>query len=311
MYASVYSKPKAVLLIAVTFGLGLHVFAQTSERIAPRVFKTDSNLVLVPVTVINSRGALVNGLRGDAFRVWDNKVSQQLFSFAEQDAPASIGVILDMSGSMKGTLPQAKVAVRSFLDTANSDDEAFLYSVSSRPARVANFTADVDSLMSDVAASGARGSTALIDTIYCGLDTMRSAKWPRKALLIISDGMDNHSRYSKTELMERVLESDVQIYTIAIYNAPAYEKAIQLQEEHQGLILLEDLAAKTGGLNFTVRNSQDIVTPAATISRAIRNQYTLGYVPRNPRTDGKWHSIRVKLGLPGVRVYARSGYYAQ
>jgi Ca-activated chloride channel homolog len=293
------------------FGIALQLLAQTPEKASRTAFKADCNLVLVPVTVTDHRGAVVNGLRGDAFSVVDDKVSQQISSFAEQDVPASIGVILDMSGSMKETLNQAKFAVRSFLDTANPDDEAFLYSVSSRPNRNTGFTTEVDTLLSGVAVSGASGSTALIDTIYYGLDAMRSAQRPRKALLIISDGMDNHSRYSKTELMERALESDVQIYTIAIYDAPAYEKAIQLQEARQGLNLLEDLSEKTGGLNFVARNAEDIGNAAAAVSRAIRNEYTIGYVPQNAARDGKWHSIHVKLSLSGLRVYARSGYYAQ
>jgi Ca-activated chloride channel family protein len=127
----------------------------------------------------------------------------------------------------------------------------------------------------------ATGSTALIDSIYSGLSEMRSAHRARRALLIISDGMDNHSRYTKNELMELALEANVQIYTISIYNPPDYEKPIQLHEERQGLFLLDDLAVRTGGLNFVVRNAEDIAQAAATTSRAIRDQYTIGYVPQN------------------------------
>lgn len=292
-------------------GVGLPLFAQTPPQVFRTAFKTNADLVLVPVTVTDHKGGLVNGLRANAFNVFDDRISERIFSFSEEDVPASIGVILDMSGSMKSTLGQAKFALRSFLDTANPEDEAFLYSVSSRPNRNAGFTDDADTLLNGIALSDARGSTALIDTIYCGFDTMRSARQPRKALLIISDGMDNHSRYSRTELLERALESDVQIFTIAIYNAPAYEKPIQLQEARQGLSLLEDLAAKTGGLHFVIRDSEDIGRAATSISRAIRNEYTIAYVPGNSTRDGRWHAIEVKLRVPGLKVYARAGYYAQ
>jgi VWFA-related protein len=123
--------------------------------------------------------------------------------------------------------------------------------------------------------------------------------------------MDNHSRYAKHELMELALEANVQIYTILIYDPPAYKKPIQLQEERQGLFLLEELAKRTGGLNFVIRNPEDIAQAAATTSRAIRNQYTIGYVPRHVDHDGKWHSIGVKLTLPRMSVYSRSGYHAE
>lgn len=296
---------------AVVLFSGLQLLAQSPQTFARTAFKTDSDLVLVPVTVTDRRGSLVSGLQPEAFHVSDDKVLQRIFSLSQQDVPASIGVILDMSGSMKWTLNDAKVAARSFFDTANPEDEGFLYSVSSRPSKNAQFTADFDTLLSRVALSGAQGSTALVDTIYCGLDRMRSAHRPRRALLIISDGMDNHSRYSKTELMGRVVESDVQIYTIAMYNAPAYAKAIQLEEQRQGLALLGDLAEKTGGLSFIVHNSDGTGTAAAAISRAIRSEYLIAYAPAHPARDGKWHSIRVKLSEPGLRAYARSGYYAQ
>jgi Ca-activated chloride channel family protein len=216
-----------------------------------------------------------------------------------------------MSGSMKGTLAQAESAVRAFLDTANPEDEGFLYSVSSRPGRDAGFTGNLDSLLGEAGLAQAHGSTALIDTVYCGLDAMHSARRPRRALLIVSDGMDNHSRYSKTELLERALEADVQIFTIAVDSAAAYEKAITLAEQRQGITLLQDLAEKTGGLSFVIRNPEDMGKAALAISRAIRNEYTIGYAPGAGARDGKWHTIRVRSSMPQVRVYARSGYYAQ
>ena len=293
------------------FWVGIHAFCQTPEQIRRTHYKADASLVLVTVTVMDQHGTLVNGLRPDAFRIFDDKVSQQIFSVSEEDVPASIGIILDMSGSMKDALNPAKFAVRVFLDTANPEDEAFLYTVSSRPRRSTAFTHDVNTLLSRIAISGAKGSTPLIDTIYCGLDTMRPAGRGRKALLVISDGMDNYSRYSKRELMDRVVEADVQIHTIAIYGASAYAKAMQVQEQRGGLALLQDLAERSGGLHFVLRSADEIAAAAVKISRAIRNQYTIAYIPKSVDRDGKWHSIQVRLGVSGYRVYARPGYYAE
>jgi Ca-activated chloride channel homolog len=300
---------RLALIFAVWAGGPL--LAQQFREPSTARLKADSELVLVPVTVADHRGAVVTGLAPEAFHVSDNKVAQSIFSLSEQDVPASVGVILDMSGSMRGKLDDAKAAVRAFLDTANPEDEAFLYSVSSRPKAIAPFTTELDSLLTSVVPSVANGSTALVDTVYWALDTMRSASQPRKAILIISDGMDNHSRYSKTELMDRAIESDVQIFTIVIDTVPAYEKAIPAEEQRQGLTLMADLAEKTGGMSFVLRNVEDTARAAAAIGRAIRSEYMIAYVPPGTARDGKWHSIRVKVSQPGLRAYARSGYYAQ
>lgn len=302
---------RATILLILSATAVPELFAQSNIG-KPRspAFKADSSLVLVPVTVIDRHGAVVDGLRPSNFNVFEDKERREISSFAEQDVPASIGVILDLSGSMKGVLNQAKSALRTFLDKANPGDEAYLYSVSTVPGKNSGFTDDTGKLLSGLVFADAHGSTALIDTIYCSLNEMRLAHRPRRALFIISDGMENHSRYSKTELMERAIESEIQIYAISIYDPPAYKKPIQLQEEHQGLLLLEELALRTGGLNLVVHNAEDLGSAAETISHAIRNEYTIGYVPQSANRDGKWHSIRVKLDLPELKAYARPGYYA-
>ena len=140
---------------------------------------------------------------------------------------------------------------------------------------------------------------------------MRSAHNPRRAVIVISDGMDNHSRYSQSELMRAAAESDVQIYTITIGVPPRYRKPIQAVEEHNGLVLLDDLAERTGGLHFTVEFKSDVNQAAANIGLALRNQYLLGYRPQDTDRSGKWHKIRVKLEVPWTSVYARDGYYSR
>jgi Ca-activated chloride channel family protein len=271
-------------------------------------FRADSNLVLVPVTVVDRRGAIVSGLKSEAFTLTEDGVRQQIRSFAKEDVPVSMGVVMDLSGSMKGVLGDAKEALRVLMRDANPGDEAFLHSVSISTRANSGFTADFDEILRKVAFEGAAGDTALIDTIYGSLKQLRGGVHSRKALLVISDGMDNHSRYSKGELLELAVESDAQIYTIAINNAAPYTKPIALTEAKRGLLFLDELAAKTGGMSYIVRGGTEIATAAASIGQALRNQYTIGYVPRGNDRNGQWRRIRVKVADSGLRAYARAGY---
>lgn len=291
-------------MIAATCTAG----AQTRPAPDAPSFRTNSTLVLVPVTVVDRRGAIVNGLGSDAFTLTENGVRQQVHSFAEEDAPVSIGIVLDLSGSMREVLGPAKDALRALMKDANPGDEAFLNTVSTNPRTCSGFTRDFDEVLSLVAFEKAGGDTALIDTIYGSLHQLRSGIHTRKALLVISDGMDNHSRYSKQELLGRAVESDAQIYTIALNNAQAFSKPMERREESQGILFLDELAVKTGGMSFIVRGQTDILAAAARIGRALRDQYTIGFVPRGEGRGGQWRRIRVKVEGSGLRAYARTGY---
>lgn len=285
-------------------------FARAQKRPTPEVtaFRADSTLVLVPVTVVDRRGAMVNGLASDAFTLTENGVRQPIRSFSEEDVPVSMGIVLDLSGSMKGVLGAAKESLRVLLKDANPADEAFLNTVSTRPRAYSGFTQDFDQVLSQVAFEEAGGDTALIDTIYDSLKELHSGIHTRKALLVISDGMDNHSRHSRQELLERALESDAQIFTVAVTNAALTTKPIALMEERRGLLFLDELAARTGGISFIVRGRADIAEASARIGQALRNQYTIGYVPRANDRGGQWRRIRVKVTDSGMRAYARAGY---
>ncbi len=271
-------------------------------------FGVESRLVLVPVTVTDRHGAFVNGLAKEAFSISEDGVAQQIASFSEEDAPVSVGVVLDMSGSMKGVASVARESLRRFAATSNHDDEAFLSIVSTRPRTGAGFSSDLDELINDVAFEHPEGSTALIDTVWLSLDQIRSARNTRKALLIVSDGMDNHSRHSRGELLDRAMEADLQIYTVTVFDPPPNLKAADLVEQQHGLLLMHDLAERTGGLDFTVRNRSDIEDAIAGVSRALRNEYNLGYIPSNPDRNGKWRRIRVRVARNGLKAHARTGF---
>ncbi len=266
-------------------------------------------MVLVPTTVMDRRGALVTGLAANSFQVSQDNTPQRIVSFGEEDVPAAVGVVFDTSGSMRSVLGTAKTTLRSFFNSANPRDEACLYAVTSRPQKDSGFTGDFSGLLEHMMFFDAGGSTALVDSIYSAMDLTRKAHLPRKALLVISDGMDNHSRYSKNELIAVAMESDLQIYSISIFDPPRNKKPVELAEERNGVLFLEELTRRTGGVQIVVRDASDIDRAAADIGRAIRDQYLIGYIPQSTDRDGKWHSVKVKLSVAGAKAYARAGFY--
>jgi len=285
--------------------------SETALAAPAHIIRADVNMVLVPAVVTNRKGATVSGLSRDNFAVLEDKVPQAIVSLSNQDVPCSIGIVLDLSGSMRTKLPAATGAVRAFLQTANPEDEIFLLTVGSRPHSLSNFTADFATLQNRIVAAQADGDTALVDTVYLALHQLRSARNHRGALLIVSDGMDNNSRYSKSELFRVVQESDVQIHTIGIADTPAGKKAIELTEQSRGLAFLSDLADRSGGMSVKAVISDDMVPAALKIGRAVRNEYVIAYDQTGADNSGKWHSIQVRVDQPQLRVYARRGYYAQ
>jgi Ca-activated chloride channel homolog len=273
------------------------------------VVKSKVDLVLVPVTVTDPMNRLVTGLDKENFLVFEGKEAQEVRNFSSEDAPVSLGVIFDMSGSMSSKIERAREAVIEFFKTANPQDEFFLIAFADKPEEVSDFTQSIDDLQGKLVFTVPKGRTALLDAIYLGVSKMRQAKYPKKALLIISDGGDNHSRYTEGEIKSLVKEADVMIYSIGIY-----DHYFQTEEERLGPALLSDVSDLSGGRSFTIDNPNDLADVATKIGIELRNQYVLGYRPKNPGHDGKWHKIKVKLlppkGLPPLHVYARTGYYA-
>ncbi len=273
-----------------------------------RPLKVAVDLVLVPVTITDPLNRLVTGLEKENFQLFEGSAPQEIKSFSSEDAPVSLGVIFDSSGSMSSKMDRAKDAVMEFFKTANPQDEFFMITFSDEPEVVNDFTSSVDEIQNKLVFTVPRRRTALLDAIYMGVSKMREAKYPKKSLLIISDGGDNHSRYTEGEIKALVKEADVMVYAIGIY-----DRYFQTQEERLGPELLGEIAELTGGRAFTVENPNDLADVATKIGVELRNQYVLGYRPNKIVRDGKWRKIKVKLlppkGLPPLRVYARTGYY--
>jgi Ca-activated chloride channel family protein len=280
-----------------------------SLRTHTKPFKTNVDLVLVPVTITDPMNRLVTGLDKDNFSLFEGKDRQEIRHFSSEDAPVSLGVIFDMSGSMSSKIERAREAVVEFFKTANPQDEFFMITFADKPEEISDFTQSVEDIQGKLVYTIPKGRTALLDAIYLGVSKMRQAKYPKKALLIISDGGDNHSRYTEGEIKSLVKEADVLVYAIGIY-----DRYMSTPEEQLGPALLNDVTELTGGRAFTIDNPNDLADVATKIGIELRNQYVLGYRPKNPAHDGKWRKIKVKLippkGLPPLRVYAKTGYYA-
>jgi Ca-activated chloride channel family protein len=274
-----------------------------------RPLKVDVDLVLVPVTITDPMNRLVTGLEKENFELYEGNSKEQIRSFSSEDAPVSLGVIFDSSGSMSSKMDRAKDAVLEFFKTANPQDEFFMITFSDAPEVVNDFTSSVEDIQGKLVFTVPRRRTALLDAIYMGVSKMREAKYAKKALLIISDGGDNHSRYTEGEIKSLVKEADVMVYAIGIY-----DRYFPTPEERLGPELLGEIAELSGGRAFTVDNPNDLGDVATKIGVELRNQYVLGYRPSKIVRDGKWRKIKVKLlppkGLPPLRVYARMGYYA-
>jgi Ca-activated chloride channel homolog len=282
---------------------------QSQESLRP--LRVDVEMVLVDVAVIDADGSSVTGLEKGSFRVFEDGVEQEILSFSSEDVPISIGVIFDMSGSMSDKLEESRQAALEFLKTANPRDEFFLVTFSDRAKLTSPFTFDIEELKERMLSVKPKGGTALLDAIYLGLDQMKGASNSKHALLVISDGGDNHSRYNETRIRNALKEADCSLYAIGIFR---FADMWRTYEEHYGPTLLSELAGITGGRMFSVSRLDDLPAIAAKIGLELRNRYVLGYRPNNARYDGSWRRIKVNVVPPmhpqPLNVYARAGYYS-
>ena len=288
-------------------------WAAQSQPAAPGLdIRVDTTLVVIPVTVTDAMNRFVLGLGKQDFRVLEDGKEQQVKQFSDEDAPLSVGLLVDTSGSMGTKIDTSRQAVAQFLKTMNAQDEAFLIEFSDRAEVAMPFTKDAGELQSKLGSAEPQGLTALLDAVHLGISEMKKAKNPRKALLIISDGGDNNSRYTATEVKDLVREADVQIYAMGVFEPLGFFglTAAELSGPH----LLSTLADQTGGRAFASSNAKDLPAIATRIGIELRNQYVLGYYPLHQDRNGKFRKIQVELGqpkdLPPLKARWRAGYYA-
>ncbi|HLH16968.1 MAG TPA: VWA domain-containing protein [Bryobacteraceae bacterium] len=270
--------------------------------------RVETSLVLIPVSVNDPLNRPVTGLEKENFRVFDDRVEQAITQFAMEDEPVAVGLVFDTSGSMGGKLRRSRMAAREFFNTSNGDeDEFFLVEFDDRPRLEVPLTRDTGEIETQLTFSRSHGSTALLDAILLALHEMHKSKKRKKALLIISDGGDNHSRYTPREVENVIRESDVLIYAIGVFGGGT------TPEEAGGPGLLSHIAESTGGRLYEALPN-DMPDIAKKIGIDLRNRYVLGYSPANPVRDGRYHRVDVRVvpprGLPKLRAHWRTGYYA-
>jgi Ca-activated chloride channel family protein len=314
-----------VLAILVLRGQAPQAKVDTQTEIAPRAksqaaqrraaearLRVDANLVLVPVSVCDPMNRPVTGLEKEHFKVFDDKVEQTVTHFAMDDEPVDVGLVFDISGSMGNKLRRSRMAALAFFKTANPEDAFFLVEFNDQPKLVVPLTQDTGEIQNQLTFAESKGRTALLDAIFLALHEMKKSTKSRKALLIISDGGDNCSRYTESEVRNLVRESDALIYAIGIFES--YGSRDRSPEEMNGPVLLRDLAEQTGGREFDVDDPSEMADIAAKIGIELRNRYVLGFSPTAQQRDGKYHHVMVKViaphGLPPLKAYWRPGYFA-
>jgi Ca-activated chloride channel family protein len=274
--------------------------------------RVDTNLVLIPVAVTDSVNRFVLGLQKEDFHLTEDNVEQRVAHFSGEDAPLSVGLVFDESGSMDYKLQRAQAAVTQFLKTINASDEAFLVEFSDTAKLSVEFTSHTDQIQSAIRKAHPSGLTAMLDAIDMALREMKKAKNSRKAIVIISDGGDNNSQYTAAQIESLVREADVQIYAMGVFE-PGLPFRLPT-EQITGPKLLSEIAEQTGGRAFAAVLESDLPSVAARIAVELRNQYVLGYYPQNQAKDGKYRHVEVKLvqpqGVSALKAHWRLGYYA-
>jgi VWFA-related protein len=264
-------------------------------------------LVLIPVTVTDGSGRVVSGLEKEHFTIFENDARQEITHFGSEDAPVSIGIVFDASGSMEPKLSKARQAMNCLLDRANPDDEFFLVKFNSQARIVVPMTSQFGQIRAQASALEARGGTALLDGIRLAMAEMKRARYSRKALIIISDGEDNSSRWTVPELNAAVREQDVLIYAIGLTDS-------EYSFNNSGAALLRAIASQTGGRSFEVKKVKQLPDVTTTIGGWLRHQYVLGYEPIRSEKDGAYRKIDLKIarpkGYPRLHAVWRQGYFA-
>ncbi len=307
-------------LIAIVLFIVVAAAQNPDEKGAPKIsvrsrpLKVDVDLVLVPVTVTDLNGKSVMDLRKEDFKLFDGEEAMPVKYFFAQDTPVSVGVVVDLSVSMKNKIDRVRKAVDEFFANADPADDYFVVTFGNRAHLLADTTTSIDTIHTKLATMEASGNTALADAIYLSLLKLHSAKYERRALVVISDGGDNASRNSLRKVKNLAKEADAQVYAIDVCDAPSVLITKKI-EERFGRQWLTQVSEVSGGRTIAVDNANKIPEAAGQISLELRNQYVLGFRPSNLSSKGKWRKIKVRVTqkenqLP-LQVYYKTGYMAR
>jgi Ca-activated chloride channel homolog len=270
----------------------------SAERRVPSI-RLDIKMVMIPTNVTDQHDQPILNLHKEDFRLFEDSTEQKIESFSIDQDPVSLGIVFDASASMRNKIDKSFSAVEQFLKTSLPGDEFFLVQFADVARVLIPFTSDTDVITGNLGLIRPQGWTAMFDAIYLAVNQMRHAKNPRKALLILSDGGDNNSRYSDGEVMNLLREADVRLFAIGLFDDAHF---------------LKKAAAETGGAVVAVHNLNDLSDAVDKLSTQVRSQYVLGYYPAQSRNDGKFHQVKVLLsqaaGSLKLRTSWRHGYFA-
>jgi Ca-activated chloride channel homolog len=287
-------------------------FAAAQSESRPPTFNSTTTLVLVPATVTDGSNRFLLGLQKKDFHLFEDGVEQTISQFASEDAPLSVGLVFDTSGSMGLKVRKSRDAAIQFLKTLNAQDEAFLVEFGDKADLTQEFTNKPEDIEGKLQALQPGGLTAMLDAANLALQEMKKAKNPRKALVVISDGGDNNSKYTASQIESLVREADVQIYAMGVFEPDFFPGLTK--EEISGPKLLAEITQQTGGRVFAASDPGDLPSVATRIGIELRNQYVLAYTPANAQKDGKYRKVEVKIdgpsGISNLKVRWRLGYYA-
>src|SRR2546422_8853941 len=297
-------------LILARAGRGQKSQEASGEKGQNQTLKVDVDLVLMNATVTDSLNRYVSGLGQEHFQIWEDKLEQKIAYFSSEDVPISLGMIFDVSGSMKDKISTARDAAVTFLKTGNPKDEYFLVEFANRPEVAADFTTDVSKLQSKLIFTPAKGMTAMYDSVSLGLEKLKEGSNPKKALLLITDGEDNRSRYTFQNVKDFVKEQDAQIYAIGITD----EWNSQLGAGHTGRAMIEELTDLTGGRAVFPGSVFELGDNCTKITVDPKKQNNIRDHSSKSAKDGKWRKLRMKInppkGIQHLNVRSKSGYYA-
>jgi len=304
---------RCIALVMVLFALsGFEVRGQNPPSPEPNDrIRIQTDLVTLTLTVTDIYGRYVSGLNKNAFTVVDENEEQEITFFSDSDSPVSIGIVFDISDSMSGEkIAKARKALERFLNTSHPMDEYFLIAFNSRAQLLLDRTRDADAVLRKLTLVDPKSNTALYDACYLGIERVSRGTHQKKALLVISDGQDNASRYNFNEVRRLMRESDVITYAVGILDS----RDARSMEGMRGQAFLDSLTSVTGGKAFYPRNDVELDEIFERIALELRHQYSVGYSPRNFEPNGKWRRVRVRVkpprGLPRLTVRSRDGYFA-
>jgi Ca-activated chloride channel family protein len=302
----------AILGLATLFASVSVAADSTAAPIDSSRFRIDANVVLINATVLDRHDRPVLGIAREQFRVYEDKAEQSIAYFAEEEVPLSLAVIFDVSGSMDGKMAGMRAALDAVLRSANVQDEFSLITFADKPLVAIDWTSNPQEIKERLLNSSAHGQTSLLDALEKGLACMKTARNARQAMIVFSDGGDNHSRSTEREVLRSLVEAGVQIY--AVQSSESYPLRSRSAEEIFGTSLLDRLCDQAGGRYFQVDGRRDLQAAAEQIARELRSEYLIGYVPSAGARDGRFHAVRVQVkrneGTPKLTVFWRKGYRA-